>query len=315
MSTATPAVPPATPGTPVLGVAKRRRGEDAIKALLFCAAMLSVVTTVLIIFSLLSETVAFFGDVGVWEFLTGTEWSPLFAEPSFGVLPLVTGTLLITGIALCVAVPLGLGTAIYLAEYAKPRTRKVVKPFIELLAGARTIVFGYFALTFFTPVILNDVLGIEVPTFNALSAGIIMGFMVLPTVASISEDAMSAVPRALREGAFGLGANKLQVSLRVVFPAALSGIVASIVLGVSRAIGETMIVLVAAGQQPNLTADPRQSVETITTFIAATAKGDIATGSITYKTIFAVGMLLFLMTLVMNAISIRFVRRYRQVYE
>jgi phosphate transport system permease protein len=227
----------------------------------------------------------------------------------------VVGTLLITGISLCVAVPLGLGTAVYLAEYAKPRTRKVVKPFIELLAGVPTIVFGYFALTFFTPVVLNDLLGLEVPTFNALSAGIIMGFMVLPTIASISEDAMSAVPRALREGAFGLGANKLQVSLRVVFPAALSGIVAAIVLGVSRAIGETMIVLVAAGQQPNLTADPRQSVETITTFIAATAKGDIATGSITYKTIFAVGMVLFAMTLVMNAISIRFVRRYRQVYE
>ena len=315
MSTANPAVAQATPGTPGLGVAKRRRGEDIIKALLFCAAMLSVVTTVLIIFSLLSETVAFFGDVGIGEFLTGTEWSPLFSDPSFGVLPLVTGTLLITGISVLVAVPLGLGTAVYLAEYAKPRTRTIVKPFIELLAGVPTIVFGYFALTFFTPVILNDLLGIEVPTFNALSAGIIMGFMVLPTVASISEDAMSAVPRSLREGAFGLGANKLQVSLRVVFPAALSGIVAAIVLGVSRAIGETMIVLVAAGQQPNLTADPRQSVETITTFIAATAKGDIATGSITYKTIFAVGMLLFLMTLVMNAIAIRFVRRYRQVYE
>jgi phosphate transport system permease protein len=314
VSTANPAAP-ATPGTPVLGAAKRRRGEDAIRVVLFCAAMGSVVTTILIVFSLLRETVAFFGDVGVWDFLTGTEWSPLFADPSFGVLPLVVGTLLITGISLCVAVPLGLGTAVYLAEYAKPRTRKVVKPFIELLAGVPTIVFGYFALTFFTPVVLNDLLGLEVPTFNALSAGIIMGFMVLPTIASISEDAMSAVPRALREGAFGLGANKLQVSLRVVFPAALSGIVAAIVLGVSRAIGETMIVLVAAGQQPNLTADPRQSVETITTFIAATAKGDIATGSITYKTIFAVGMVLFAMTLVMNAISIRFVRRYRQVYE
>jgi phosphate transport system permease protein len=315
VSTASPAVPPATPGTPVLGVAKRRRGEDAIRAVLFLAAMGSVLTTILIVFSLLRETLAFFGDVGVWGFLTGTEWSPLFADPSFGVLPLVAGTLLITGISLLVAVPLGLGTAVYLAEYAQPRTRKVVKPFIELLAGVPTIVFGYFALTFFTPVVLNDLLGMDVPTFNALSAGIIMGFMVVPTVASISEDAMSAVPRALREGAFGLGANKLQVSLRVVFPAALSGIVASIVLGVSRAIGETMIVLVAAGQQPNLTSDPRESVETITTFIAATAKGDIATGSITYKTIFAVGMLLFVMTLVMNAISIRFVRRYRQVYE
>ena len=315
MSAAHPAVAPATPGTPVLGVARRRRGEDAIRALLFCAALLSILTTLGILFSLLSETVAFFGEVGIWDFVSGTEWAPLFSDPTFGVLPLVTGTLLVTGLALLVAIPLGLGTAIYLAEYARPRTRLVVKPFIELLAGVPTIVFGYFALTFFTPVVLNDLLGMDLPTFNALSAGIIMGFMVLPTVASISEDAMSAVPRDLREGAFGLGANKLQVSLRVVFPAALSGIVAAIVLGVSRAIGETMIVLVAAGQQPNFTADPRQSVETITTFIAATAKGDIATGSIAYKTIFAVGMVLFVMTLLMNTIAIRFVRKYRQVYE
>jgi phosphate transport system permease protein len=315
VSTANPAVAPAAPRTAVLGVAKRRRGEDAIRVLLFCAALLSILTTVGILFSLLSETFAFFGEVGLWDFVSGTEWAPLFSDPSFGVLPLVTGTLLVTGLALVVAIPLGLGTAIYLAEYAKPRTRKFVKPFIELLAGVPTIVFGYFALTFFTPVVLNGLLGMDVPTFNALAAGIIMGFMVLPTVASISEDAMSAVPRALREGAFGLGANKLQVSLRVVFPAALSGIVAAIVLGVSRAIGETMIVLVAAGQQPNFTADARQSVETITTFIAATAKGDIATGSIAYKTIFAVGMVLFVMTLLMNAIAIRFVRRYRQVYE
>jgi phosphate transport system permease protein len=249
------------------------------------------------------------------HFLTGREWSPLFADPQFGVLPLISGTLLVTGIALVVAIPLGLGTAIYLAEYARPRTRKVLKPVIELLAGIPTIVFGYFALTYFTPTVLNGLLGLDVPVFNALSAGIIMGFMVLPTVASISEDAMSAVPASLREGAFGLGANKLQVSLRVVVPAALSGIVAAIVLGVSRAIGETMIVLVAAGQQPNLTADPRQSVETITTFIAATAKGDIASGSTAYKTIFAVGMTLFVMTLLMNTIAIRFVRRYRQVYE
>ena len=315
MRSDTPAVAPAAPRTPVLGVARRRRGEDAIRVGLFCAALLSILTTLGIVFSLLRETVSFFGEVGVLDFLTGTEWAPLFSDPSFGVLPLVTGTLLVTGIALIVAIPLGMGVAIYLAEYARPTVRKVVKPIIELLAGVPTIVFGYFALTFFTPVILNDLLGMDVPTFNALSAGIIMGFMVLPTVASISEDAMSAVPRALREGAFGLGANKLQVSLLVVFPAALSGIVASIVLGVSRAIGETMIVLVAAGQQPNLTADPRESVETITTFIAATAKGDIATGSTAYKTIFAVGMVLFLMTLFMNTIAIRFVRRYRQVYE
>jgi phosphate transport system permease protein len=315
VTSATPAVAPAARRTPVLVAARRRRGEDAIRVLLFCCAMLSIATTLGIVFSLLKETLGFFGEVGIGDFLTGTEWSPLFADPRFGVLPLVTGTMLVTGLALVVAIPLGLGTAVYLAEYARPRTRKVVKPFIELLAGVPTIVFGYFALTFFTPFVLNDLLGLGVPTFNALAAGVVMGFMVLPTVASVSEDAMSAVPRSLREGAFGLGANKLQVSLRVVFPAALSGIVAAIVLGVSRAIGETMIVLVAAGQQPNLTADPRQSVETITTFIAATAKGDIPSGSTAYKTIFAVGMTLFLMTLLMNAIAIRFVRRYRQVYE
>ncbi|HEX8158976.1 MAG TPA: phosphate ABC transporter permease subunit PstC [Solirubrobacteraceae bacterium] len=303
------------PRTLVLGASRRRTGEALIRALLFCAALLSVLTTLGIVFSLSKETIAFFGDVGIGKFLTGTEWSPLFADPKFGVLPLVTGTLLLTAIALVVAIPLGLGTAIYLAEYAKPRTRKILKPMIELLAGVPTIVFGYFALTYFTPEVLNGLLGLDVPVFNALSGGIVMGFMVLPTVASISEDAMSAVPGSLREGAFGLGANKLQVSLRVVVPSALSGIVAGIVLGVSRAIGETMIVLIAAGQQPNLTFDPRESVETITTFIAATAKGDIASGSTAYKTIFAVGMTLFVMTLAMNAIAIRFVRRYRQVYE
>ena len=302
------------PGTSVLGAARPRHGEKVIKALLFAAAMVSVLTTTGIVFSLVEETVQFFGEVGIADFLFGTEWSPLFADPEFGVLPLVTGTLLITGIALVVAVPIGLGVAIYLAEYASPRVRRLVKPVLELLAGIPTIVFGYFALTFFTPEILQGAIA-DVQIFNALSAGIIMGFMVVPTIASVSEDAMSAVPAALREGAFGLGATKLQVSTRVVFPAALSGIVAAIVLGVSRAIGETMIVLVAAGQVPNLTADPRQSVETMTTFIAATAKGDVAVGSIGYQTIFAVGTTLFVMTLIMNAISIRFVRRFRQVYE
>ena len=303
------------PGTSVLGVARPRYGEKVIKGLLFAAALVSVLTTTGIVFSLVEETVQFFGEVGITDFLFGTEWSPLFADPKFGVLPLVTGTLLITAIALLVAIPIGLGVAVYLAEYASPRVRKTVKPVLELLAGIPTIVFGYFALTFFTPEILRGALGADVQIFNALSAGIIMGFMVVPTIASVSEDAMSAVPAALREGAFGLGATKLQVSTRVVFPAALSGIVAAVVLGVSRAIGETMIVLVAAGQVPNLTADPRQSVETMTTFIAATAKGDVAVGSVGYQTIFAVGTTLFVMTLIMNAISIRFVRRYRQVYE
>jgi phosphate transport system permease protein len=211
--------------------------------------------------------------------------------------------------------PLGLGTAIYLAEYARPRVRRAVKPVIELLAGIPTIVFGYFALTYFTPTILHDLLGVQLDIFNALSAGIVMGFMVLPTIASVAEDAMSSVPQSLREGAFGLGASKLQVSLRVVFPAALSGIVAAIVLGVSRAVGETMIVLLAAGQQPNTGINPTQGYETMTTYIGATARGDIPTGSVVYKTVFAVGIALFLLTLIMNLISIRFVRKYRQVYE
>jgi phosphate transport system permease protein len=308
----------ATPGTSVtdvLGVAPKHRGEQVIKGLLFLAAIVSVLTTTGIVFSLLEETIGFFGEVPIGDFLFGKEWSPLFAEAQFGVLPLVTGTLLISAVALAVAVPIGLGAAVYLAEYATPRVRKSVKPVLELLAGVPTIVFGYFALLFFTPEVLKPIFGEPLAGFNALSAGVIMGFMVVPTVASISEDAMSAVPAALREGAFGLGATKLQVSTRVVFPAALSGIVAAIVLGASRAVGETMIVLIAAGQQPNLTWDPRESMETMTTYIAATAKGDVPAGSTGYETIFAVGTLLFVMTLIMNAISIRFVRRFRQVYE
>jgi phosphate transport system permease protein len=300
---------------PALGVAHRRPGEDAIRVMLLLAALVSVLTTTGIVVSLLRETLVFFEDVSAFEFLGGVDWSPVIKPQSFGVLPLVGGTFLITGIALLVAIPLGLGSAIYLSEYASPRVRKALKPALELLAGVPTIVFGYFALTFFTPTVLNDMARQDVGVFNALSAAIIMGFMVLPTVASVSEDAMSAVPASLREGSFGLGASRLQTSLRVVFPAALSGIVAAVVLGASRAIGETMIVLVAAGQVAQLTADPRQPMYTMTSYIAAIGKGDLATGSVQYKTVFAVGMLLFLITLVLNVISIRFVRRYRQVYE
>ena len=304
-----------TRATPALGVARRRWHEDAIKALLLLAALISVLTTTGIVLSLAGETITFFQEVGVGEFLFGTEWSPIIKPQSFGVLPLVGGTFLITGIALIVAIPLGLGTAIYLSEYAKSRVRKVVKPVIEVLAGVPTIVFGFFALTFFTPEILQSLLDVEVNVFNALAAAILVGFMVVPTIASVSEDAMSAVPASLREGSFGLGATRLQTSLRVVFPAALSGIVASIVLGASRAVGETMIVLVAAGQVAALTIDAREPMYSMTSFIAAIGKGDVATGTIQYKTIFAVAALLFLITLILNAISIRFVRKYRQVYE
>jgi len=296
-------------------VGERRIHESLIKALLVAAAALSVLTTVGIVVSLLTETIGFFRVVSVSEFLFGTTWTPSFTNPQYGVLPLVAGTLMLALVAILVAIPLGLGAALYLSEFASSRTRGIFKPMLEVLAGVPTIVFGYFALTFFTPTVLEDWLGLDVPVFNALSAGVVMGFMVMPTIASVSEDALSAVPRSLREGAYGLGANKMQVAVRVVFPAALSGIVASIVLGISRAIGETMIVLIAAGQKPNLTADPRQPMETIATFIARTAKGDIAQGTTVYKTIFAVGMTLFVLTFVMNALSIKLVAKYRQVYE
>jgi phosphate transport system permease protein len=302
-------------GASVLGGARRRWSEDAVKAFLIFCSLLSVLTTIGILIALLGETIAFFGDVSIVEFFTTSEWSPLFANPKFGVWPLVWGTLMMTAIALFVAVPLGLGAAVYLSEYARPRVRRTVKPILEVLAGIPTIVFGYFAVTFFTPEILQGLFGKDVQIFNALSAGIIMGFMVLPTIASVAEDAMSAVPQSLREGAFGLGASKLQVSVRVVFPAALSGIVAAIVLGASRAIGETMIVLVAAGSIPNTSISWFEAHATMTAFIGTTAKGDVPTGSIGYETIFAVGATLFVMTLVINAIAIRFVRRYRQVYE
>jgi phosphate transport system permease protein len=287
-----------------------------VKIALVAASLVSVLTTVCIVGSLLFETLSFFGEVPVFDFLFGTKWSPTFAgeQASFGVLPLLWGTLYMSLIALVVAIPLGLLAAIYLSEYAKPGVRKVIKPVLELLAGVPTIVFGYFALTFFTPSILQAI-GIEVGVFNALSAGLIMGLLVLPTIASIAEDAMSAVPQSLREGAFGLGANRMQVSLKIVFPAALSGIVAALVLGASRAIGETVLVLVAGGQSPNLGIDPRESYQTMAAFIASIARGDIPTGSIEYKTIFAVGFTLFILTFVLNLFSIRLVRKYRQVYE
>ena len=300
---------------PRLRAARRRWGEDIIKGLLVLAAFVSILTTTGIVLSLVGETITFFGDVGVGDYLFGTEWAPLFQPASFGVLPLVLGTMLISAVAMVVAVPLGLAAAIYLSEYANPRVRKIIKPILELLAGVPTIVFGYFALTFFTPEILRGLFGSDVAIFNGLSAGIIIGFLIVPTVASISEDSMSAVPQSLREGAFGLGAAKIQTTMRVVFPAALSGIVASIVLAFSRAVGETMVVVIAAGLQPQWGANLFKAMETMTAFIAATAKGDIATGSIAYKTIFAVGTTLFVITFVMNLISIRFVRKYRQVYE
>src|ERR671924_121240 len=266
----------------------RSRFETAIRALLFACAALSVATTLAIVGSLLFETIDFFGDVGIGDYLFGTKWSPTFAgdQASFGVLPLIWGTVYVSLIALAVAVPLGLLSAIYLAEYAPPRVRKVVKPVLEILAGVPTIVFGYFALTFFTPEILQGLFGFHVDVFNALSAGLVMGLLVLPTIASVAEDAMTAVPASLREGAFGLGASKLQVSVRIVFPAALSGVVAALILGASRAIGETVIILVASGSVARLGIDPTQGYQSMAAFIAATSRGDIPTGSIKYETIF-----------------------------
>ena len=292
---------------------RTRYGEVVIKGLLGFCALISVATTVGIIAALFIPAFEFFQEVSIVDFLTGREWAPLFEPALFGVVPLIVGTLSVTFWAVLVAIPLGLGSAIYLSEYAGTRMRSILKPMLELLAGIPTIVYGYFALTFFTP-LLRD-LSIQVDIFNVLSAGLVMGVMVLPTVASLSEDAMSAVPRDLRDGAFALGATRREVATRIVVPAAVSGITASFVLGISRAVGETMIVLVAAGQQPNLTFDPREAVETMSAFIAATGAGDVPTGSVEYKTIFAVGATLFVMTLILNVISIKLVERFREEYE
>jgi phosphate transport system permease protein len=296
-----------------LSAARPRYGELAIKGVLFLCASVSVLTTIGILVALLQPTIEFFREVNFLDYLTGTSWAPLFSPQSFGVLPLIVGTLTTTFWACLVAIPFGLGAAIYLSEYAGERSRRALKPVLEVLAGIPTVVYGYFALTFVTP-LLQDI-GLAVEIFNALSAGLVMGVMILPTVASLSDDAMTAVPMSLREGAYGLGASKLQVSTRVVVPAALSGIVASFVLGISRAVGETMIVAIAAGAQPTIAFNPLEAVQTMTAYIAATGIGDVPTGSIEYKTIFAVGATLFAATFVMNMIAIRLVRRYREVYE
>lgn len=290
-----------------------RWGELGIQALLLAAATVSVLTTIGIVLSLVLPAVDFFREVPVWEFLTGTTWAPLFLDAQFGVVPLVVGTIMISFWSSLVAFPLGLGVAIYLSEYARDRVTRVLKPILEILAAIPTVVLGYFALTFLTP-LLRDV-GLDVEIFNALSASIVLGVMLIPTVASLSEDAMAAVPRDLRDGGYALGADKLQVSTRVVVPAAISGIIAAFVLAFSRAVGETMIVLIAAGQLAQITFDPRETIETMTAFIGATGNGDVPTGSIEYKTIFAVGLTLFVLTLAMNLLSIRLVRKYREIYE
>ncbi|MCK4739640.1 MAG: phosphate ABC transporter permease subunit PstC [Deltaproteobacteria bacterium] len=292
---------------------QRKIVEGAIKAVLFLCAFLSVLTTVGIIGVLLFETIEFFKEVPFLDFITGTEWTPLYADKSFGVLPLITGTMLVTVIAMLVAVPLGLMSAIYLSEYATPRFRATVKPILEILAGVPTVVYGYFALLFVTPL-----LQIFIPSlsgFNALAPGIVMGIMILPMISSLSEDALHAVPSALREGAYALGATKFQTATRVALPAALSGIMSSIVLAVSRAIGETMIVTIAAGQMPRLTLDPTKGVETITAYIVQVSLGDTPSGTLEYNTIFAVGMTLFVFTLLLNTASHWLKTRFREEYQ
>ncbi len=278
------------------------------------AAGLSVATTVGIVVALLLPALEFFREVSLATFLTDSKWTPRFKNPQYGVWPLVTATLWTTFIALAVAIPLGLGAAIYLAEYASAQVRKVLKPVLELLAGVPSVVYGYFALTFVGPLVLKDLLRIEIGTFSVLAAGLVLGIMIIPTVASLSEDAMSAVPRALREGSFALGANRMRTTLRVVFPAAVSGIAAAIVLGLSRAVGETMIVALAAGNQARIVTGPTQPGQTMTGFIANAALGDSRVGSLSYDTLFAVGLLLFVITLIMNWISIMLVRKFREAY-
>ena len=289
----------------------KRPVERIITRALFACAALSVLVTIGIVYSLLADTVRFFREVSIFDFLTGVEWSP--QAGSFGVLELVFGTLIITFGAMLIAGPLGIMSAIYLSEYASDRIRRIVKPTLEILAGIPTVVFGYFALSFITPNLLRSIspgCGI----FNWASASIVVGLFILPVVASLSEDAMRAVPRSLRDGAHGLGATKLRVSLRVVLPAALSGVVASLILGISRAVGETMAVTIAAGATPQITLDPCSSVQTMTAYIVQVAGGEASAGSIQYGSIFALGSTLFLMTLLLNYASIRFVKRFREAY-
>jgi phosphate transport system permease protein len=287
--------------------------ERIIEQILFACAALSILVTAGIVAVLIFETAAFLREVPITHFLFGTEWTPLFYNKKFGVLPLVAGTALVSGIAMVVALPAGLLSAIYLSEYAPPGVRRVVKPILEVLAGVPTVVYGYFALLFVTPLLQNFLPGLS--GFNALSPGIVMGIMILPLVSSLSEDALHSVPNGLREGAYALGATRMQATVRVVVPAALSGISAAAILAVSRAIGETMIVAVAAGQQPRLTLNPLVPIETMTAFIVQVSMGDTPAGTIEYRTIFAVGMLLFLGTFALNLFSNWLRNRFREEYQ
>lgn len=307
------AAPPNEPVLDLRGAKSRKLSERLIGVFLFLCGSLSIVTTIGIVFVLIVEAVRFFRLVSPIDFYTGTEWTALF-DREFGVLPLVSGTLLIAVISMAVALPLGLMSAIFMSEYAPERARMVLKPTLEILAGVPTIVYGFFALTFITPNLLQPIFP-QTDVFNALSAGIAVGIMILPMVASLSEDAMGAVPRALREGAYALGATKLEVSTRIVVPAALSGIFASFVLAISRAVGETMIVVVAAGARPDLVPDPFGQIQAMTSYIVAVISGDTSVGGRVYLSLFAVGATLFVMTLLLNIVSQRMVARFREVYQ
>lgn len=291
---------------------KRHLKETLIEGGLMMAALFSVFITVSIVIVLSYESYGFFKAVPLKEFLTETQWTPLFAEPKFGILPLVTGTLLTTGIALIVALPLGILVAVYLSEYAPHKMREIIKPVLELLAAVPTVVYGYFALLLLTPILqkfLPDLSG-----FNALSPGIIMGIMIIPYVSSVSEDAMMAVPMHIREGSYAMGATKLQTAFKVVIPSAFSGIAAAFIIGISRAIGETMVVSIAAGGMPNLTLNPLEAVQTLTAYIVQVSLGDVPHGTVEYKTIFAAGMTLFLMTLGFNILGFWLRKRIREAY-
>jgi phosphate transport system permease protein len=309
--------PPTEPPAPVIGNRRTRPGEAVVHGLLFACALVSVVTTVGIIFALAEPTIAFFQEVSILEFFSLAEWAPTFSPASFGVWPVVVGTLNVTFWALLIALPCGLGTAIFLSEYASPRTRRTLKPILEVLEGIPTVAFGIFAFSFITPM-FQDLMP-WAPwrgPFSIGVAGVTVGLLIVPLVASVSDDAMRAVPAGLRQGAYALGASRMNVAMKVVIPAAMSGIVAAFVLAMSRAVGETMVVvLVAGGGVPDLSLNPFQSAQTMTAYIAGRATGDIAAGTVVYDTIFAVGALLFVMTFTMNMLAIRLVRRFREAYE
>ncbi|MBV07936.1 phosphate ABC transporter permease subunit PstC [Rubinisphaera sp.] len=303
----------------------RRVWEQFVQFLLFTCAFISVVTTAAIVFVLVTESivglgdsVAFFQQVSLWNFLTDTKWAPQYGAGEFGILPLLVGTMWITGIAALIGIPFGLATAIYLSEYASPKTRGIIKPLLEILAGIPTVVYGYFALVFITPLVIEPVgrfLGIQVDTFNALSAGIVVGIMIIPMVSSLSEDVLRAVPRGLREAGYALGSTRFDVSVKVVLPAALSGVLASFLLAISRALGETMAVTIAGGVMPNLTLNPFEQVCTMTSNIVTMAGSDSPAGSVEYRSIYAVALTLFVITFVMNVLSQFILNKYREVYQ